>query len=383
MMEPLPPIPSSLASRWRRARGKLAQFLVFLGACTIAFFCWRQIHGTTGFVGQVETIQTIVSSRDDGVITNLWVGPLQEVRAGDLVAEVVTTDPRTANNRLEVMRDRMRLIQLEMEPVLNRQRGALTYEQLTVDCARAKVDLAVAQVNLERAASQFIRDKKLHDDGLLSTELFEISRATKLGLEAEVLQRSNLVQNTAKALDRLSFMADIFVPGGENDPLKQALAMEEEKVRLFEARMMPLRLIAPTNGVVTAIYRHAGEQVLAGEPIATITSKESGRIVGFLPQTFPVIPCIGAEIEVTRRDFMRRRGRARILGVSPHLESITNSLVPPLSVRPVLMPQMGRMVSVSLPNGLSLSPGEPVDLRLIERAPTGSSRERESDSPFR
>jgi multidrug resistance efflux pump len=364
-MQPLRRIPSPPGARWRLVRWPLTQALVFLIACALVILCWKQIHGTTGFVGQVETIQTIVSSRDDGLVTNLWVSPLQEVRAGDLIAEVVTTDPRTVNNRLEVMRDRMRLIQLEMEPVLSRQRGALTYEQLTVDCAKAKVELAIAQVNFERAAAQLIRDEKLHGEGLLSTELFELSRATKLGLEAEVLQRSNLVQNTAKALERLAFMADIFVPGGENDPLKQALATEEDKVRLFEARMSPLRLLAPTNGVVTAIHRHAGEQVLAGEPIATITSKESGRIIGYLPQTFPLIPCTGAEVEVTRRDFARHHARGRIIGIGPNLESITNSLVPPFSVRPALVPQMGRVVSVSLPVGLGLSPGEPVDLRLI------------------
>lgn len=366
-MEPLPPIPSSPGARWRLVRWKLVQVLVFLGASVAVLLCWRLMHGNTGFVGQVETIQTLISSRDDGLITNLWVSPLQEVRAGDLIAEVVTTDPRTVNNRLEVMRDRMRLIQLEMEPVLNRQRGALTFEQLTVDCAKSKVELAVAQVNLERAAAQFVRDQKLHGEKLLSDELFELSRATKLGLEAEVLQRSNLVQNTEKALERLSFMADIFVPGDENDPLKQALAMEEDKVRLFEARMAPLRLLAPTNGVVTTIHRHAGEQVLAGEPIATITSKECGRIVGYLPQAFPLIPCVGAEVEVTKRDLARHHSRAWILGVSPNLESITNSLVPPLSVRPALVPQIGRVVSVSLPDGLSLSPGEPVDLRLTGR----------------
>ena len=365
-MDPLTPIPSPPGAWWRHVRYRLAHALVFALLCGGIVLLWGNLGRPTAFVGQVETIQTIVSSRDDGVVTNLWVAPLQEVRAGDLIAEVVTTDPRTANNRLEVMRDRMRLVQLEMEPVLNRQRGALTYEQLMVDCARARVDLAVAKVNLDRAASQLVRDEKLHREKLLSDELFEMSRATKLGFDAEVTHRSNLVQQTEKALERLAFMADVFVPGGENDPLKQALAMEEEKVRLFEAKMSPLRLVAPTNGVVTAIHRRSGEQVLAGAPIATITSHESVRIVGYLPQGFPEVPCVGADVEVSTRRLLRKRARATITGVSPNIESITNSLVPPLVMRPGLIPQMGRVVSVSLPSGLKLSPGEPVDLRLIE-----------------
>ena len=125
-MEPLPPIPSPFAARWRRHRLALTHLLVFGALCAAIVLAWRQVQQPARFVGQVEVLQTVVSSRDDGFITNLWVFPLQEVNTGDLVAEVITTDPRTVNNRLEVMRDRMRLTQLEMEPILNRQRGALS-----------------------------------------------------------------------------------------------------------------------------------------------------------------------------------------------------------------------------------------------------------------
>src|SRR6185503_8478197 len=106
-MDSLPPIPASFDSRWRRWRWKLAHGFVFLALCGGIITVWRGLQGSLTFVGQVETIQTIVSSRDAGFITNLWVTPLQEIKAGDLVAEIITTDPRTVNNRLEVMRDRM------------------------------------------------------------------------------------------------------------------------------------------------------------------------------------------------------------------------------------------------------------------------------------
>src|SRR4030095_1475979 len=102
-MEPLTPIPSPPGAWWRHVRYRLAHGLVFAALCGGITLLWSNLGRPTAFVGQVETIQTIVSSRDDGVITNLWVALLQEVRAGDLIAEVVTTDPRTANNRLEVM----------------------------------------------------------------------------------------------------------------------------------------------------------------------------------------------------------------------------------------------------------------------------------------
>src|SRR5882672_8728441 len=368
-MEPLTPIPSPLRSHWRRWRWKLIHSLVFLLLCAGIGLVWQQLQSSLSFVGQVETIQTIVSSRDAGFITNLWVTPLQEVNIGDLVAEVVTTDPRTVNNRLEVLRDRMRLIALQMEPILSRQRTALAYEQLSVDCDRIKGEVDVARVKLDQAQSQLKRDEILFQQGSLSGELFELSRRNKEAYEAELLGKSNLVQRTEKALERLKSVADAFVPGGENDPIRQAIELEEDKARVFEAKLLPLRLESPTNGIVTEVHRHAGEQIIAGEPVATITSPHGTRIVGYLPRNFPITPQVGMSVEVCTRTTKRVKGCATVLGVSPHLEFITNSLVAPVTVQHVFIPTMGRKVSVSLPAGLELLPGEPVDLILLVKPP--------------
>jgi multidrug resistance efflux pump len=338
-------------------------------------FVWRIVQAPATFVGQVEVVEAIVSSRDDGVISNLWVVPMQEVKLGDLVAEVVTTDPRTVNNRLEVMRDKMRLIQLEMDPVLNRQRGAIAYEQLGVDSARVKAEMEIARVKLEQAKSQLNRATKSFQEGLIPKEEYEVVESSAKALKVEVAEKEKLVDRSEKALERLKFMADQYVPGGENDPLRQALAVQEEQTRVFEAKMAPLRLLSPTNGVVTTVHRHSGEQILAGQPIATITASESPRIIGYLPQDFPFEPCVGTEVEVRTRDRRRRSGRASITGISPHLQSITNALVPPVAVRPQPLAPLGRIVSISLPRELKLLPGQPVDVTVLSPVQTGSRKD--------
>ena len=347
--------------------------LMFLALCGAVIWIWPHTVRPVGFVGQAEALDMVVASRDDGVITNLWVTPLQEVRGGDLVAEVITTDPRTVNNRLEVLRDRMRLTALEMDPILNRQRGALTYEQLAVDCAKERVALAVAKVNMDRAKSQCKRDEQLSKDGILSKELLELSVATAKALEAEVAERQELVDRTVKALERLAFMADAFLPGGENDPLKQALAVEEDKVKIFEAKAAPLRLVAPTNGVVTVIHHHPGEQIRAGDPLVTITMKHSERIIGYLDAEYSLQPEVGMEVEVSTRDFRPRRAMATVTGVSPHVQSVTNVVVRPIAIRHGTVTPVVRLITVSLPASLELAPGQPVDLRL-RATPIPSSR---------
>jgi hypothetical protein len=143
--------------------------------------------------------------------------------------------------------------------------------------------------------------------------------------------------------------------------------VEEEKMKVFQAKMKPVELQAPIDGIVTIVHKRHGEQVLPGEAIATVTSRKAERIVGYLPQAFPINPKVGMKVEVATRSPLalhRTKGWATITGVSPHLENITNVVVRPYT--PDLnIPVLGRVVSVSLPPDLNLLPGQPLDITLL------------------
>ena len=366
-MNALPPIPTPLTQRLRPIRQQWLPVFVMLLVLVLTIVVWRTLARPTSFVGMVETVQTVVTTPDAGVVTNVIVVPLQEVRAGDVVAEVITTDPRTVNSRLSVLRGRMQLTAMELDPILSRQRSALDYERLVVDCAQIKADLLTAKALLEGAKSKYDREAELLKQGVSSKAEYELALTAKQALEATIAEKEKIVALTEKSLERLAYMADTFVPGGENDPLKAALAVEEEKVRVFEAKMKPLELLAPIDGVVTILHKRAGEQVLPGEVLITITSKRAERIVGYLPQAFPVNPKIGMKVEVaTRSPFSLRRSKstATVLGISPHLESITNAIVRPAGLQSAVS-VLGRVVSVSLPTDLKLLPGQPLDITIL------------------
>jgi multidrug resistance efflux pump len=230
------------------------------------------------------------------------------------------------------------------------------------------VELAMARANLIQASNEFKRVAELHGqkDRLVSDTEYDLAKARWEALQAQVEENVKLVAEGDKTLQRLAFMADSYVPGGENDPLKQALVMEEEKIKVFEQKMKPLPLVAPIDGIVTAIHRRAGEEVLAGERLVTLTSKHTDRIVAFVPRNSPVNPRIGMKVEVSTRKLRRQRCLAQIIGVGPHLEGVTNAMIlPPASVQPVLILSVGRPISVSLPPSLNLLPGELVDLHVI------------------
>jgi multidrug resistance efflux pump len=227
-MKVLPPIPTPLRQRLKPIRQKWVPMIVLFMVLVAIALIWRRMARPTSFVGMVETVQTIVTTPDAGMLTNISINPLQEVVAGDVVAEVMTTDPRTANNRLSVLRGRMQLMEMELDPVLNRQRNALDYERLMVDCAKIKDDLATSKAMLEGARIKFKLESDLKEQGISSTQTYEAALAQKNALEATVSEKEKIVALTEKSLERLSYMADSFVPGGENDPLKAALGVEED-----------------------------------------------------------------------------------------------------------------------------------------------------------
>src|SRR2546423_1119445 len=170
-MDPLIPIPSPLSQRWRRWARNCSHAAIFFLLCGGVALAWRRVIHPATFFGQVELIQAGVASPDAGLLTNLWVVPFQEVRAGDLVAEVTTTDPRTANNRLDVMRDRMRLTELEMSPMLKRESSAISYAGLIFACDKMRADLAAARVNLGQASNQFERVSRLFTNKQVVSEV--------------------------------------------------------------------------------------------------------------------------------------------------------------------------------------------------------------------
>ncbi len=370
-MKVLPPIPTPLRQRLKPLRQRWLPAVVLLLVLVAIALIWRRMARPTSFVGIVETVFTTVTTPDAGVLTNISINPLQDVVAGDVVAEVVTTDPRTVSSRLSVLRGRMQLMEMELDPVLNRQRNALDYERLMVDCAKIKDELVTAKALLEGARSKFKLEEGLKAQGISSKETYEDALAQKNALEASVTEKEKIVALTEKSLERLSYMADSFIPGGENDPLKAALVVEEDKVKLFQAKLRPLELLAPMDGIVTLVHKRPGEQVLPGDPIVTITARKPERILGYLPQAFPINPTVGMKVEVATRSplsFWRIQSIATITGVSPHLETITNLLVRPITPGLSMdqqLPVLGRVISISLPTDLKLLPGQPLDITLL------------------
>ena len=100
---------------------------------------------------------------------------------------------------------------------------------------------------------------------------------------------------------------------------------------------------------------------MAGEPILTISSGSSDRIIAYMRQPLLTEPRIGMSVQVCARSFKRQAAEAKILQIGTHMEPINHYLLPVANGHP---PETGLPILVSLPLSLKLLPGEIVDLRL-------------------
>jgi multidrug resistance efflux pump len=354
----LPPIPTPLRLRLSQYLSFLGPKLMFALVCLACGILWIQYTAPTHFFGQVQIDEIVIAAPDGGLITNAIVRLHETVKAGMVVSELITTDPRTVNSRLAVMRGRMQLTELEMSPILGQQRNALDFAQLSLNTSRLKVELATARVNLERAKAELRRSEKLRETNLISDEALDVYRKAYEAFEAEVREKSILVIESDKTIQRLAHLADTFIPGGENDPLRQAIRVQESQTRALEDKVRPMQLVTPSDGIITAIHHRNGEQVIAGTPIVTITQPKPERILGQLPQGYPFEPVLGMKIRVSTRGIGTHNGWANVIGISPAIATDTNNVGRTASLLPY------RSISISMPTNMNLLPGQPVDLFL-------------------
>lgn len=358
---PLEPLPTPLPQRLQDLRLRLLPFLTLLGCVVAIALLWSSNVGTPRMVGQAEPVTVSVSIPKSGTIAELRVGRFQVVRVGDVLGHVFIASPAEMEASLAVVQAELEALRCGMQPIAFQQRNAMDYARLKIDWMRQRAELASARVNLQLAESEFRRSDGLHNEKLLSDSEWDNTRANRDALRRQVDELTKLVD------DGEISVIGMYPPGSTNmaqitdAPMRAAIAVHESKLRLVEAQLGPVALIAPMSGIVTAVHHRPGQSVAAGEPIIVIGSQSPVRIVGYVrsPDFDSVRP--GMNVSVRRRNNHHSTGVARITEVGSQLES------PPASFSgsPRLTTDLALPVEISLPENLQLRPGELVDVALI------------------
>lgn len=354
MSERLPPIPTPSSQLWRQLRLQYLPVVIFALGVVGAMFLWTQWVAPPTLIGEAEAVRTEVRSAQSGLLADLNVDLLQPVKAEQVIGRVIVHDPKVLEASLAVIRAEIEVLRTTTD---------LNFERLRLDWMTKRVDLVSLRSELHQSEATLARFTALHRIKLITDEEFDVAKNTRDAVEARMKAQEELINRIEPELRTMDEGEGRTMPAAAAAGLQAAVKQREEQLRLIEAQHSPVSLVAPIDGVVTMIYRRSGETVSGAEPILQISATRSARIIGFLRQPIPLEPTPGMEVEVRTRTFIRRVGTARVAQVGAQLEPISPTLLAAMRLPVLSIPtDFGLRVHVTAPEGLSLRPGEQVDL---------------------
>jgi multidrug resistance efflux pump len=354
MSERLPPVPTPSSQLWRQLRLQYLPVLIFALGVAAATVLWTQWVAPPTLIGEAEAVRTEVRSTQSGMLADLDVDLLQPVKAGQVIGRVIVNDPKVLEASLAVIRAEIEVLRTTTD---------MNFERLRLDWMTKRVELVSLRSQLHQAEATLARFTQLHRIKLVTDEEFDVAKNNRDAIESRMKAQEELISRIEPELRPLESTDGRTIPAAAAAGLRASVKQREEQLRLIEAQLSPLPLIAPIDGVITLLYRRTGETVSGAEPILQISATHSTRIIGFLRQPLPVEPKPGMEVEVRTRTFLRRVGTARVAQVGAQLEPISPTLLAAMRLPVAAIPtDFGLRVHVTAPEGLALRPGEQVDL---------------------
>lgn len=379
-MKEIRPIPTPVAIRWREFRINVVPILIFVVVLGIVAWIWS-VHVTPPLmIGQVEPLRADVVSIKDGTLVKLDVDLYQPVYAGQPLAAVLPADPKLIESTVAVIQAEAELLkaQIEME-TLSQSRAITDFAQLQLELLQQKTLLVANKVKLQYLEAELSRYSELREKAIVAESEYELIKNQRDTLIAEVAERENLISTIQRQIDQLQkiLIAEDKFSDSLLHKIQASLELQQQKIRLAEAELGPVVLQAPIDGIVTFLYRRRGENVVAGEPIMTISSTNASRIIAYVLPPWTEEIQTGQQVEVMRRTPRRETAVATIQFVGVTMEPVPPTLFNPIGSRavglnrvPINIAQLGgqiveigRPVVISLPKEFSLYPGELVDIR--------------------
>ena len=378
--------------------------LLIIAAAVIYYFYFFRSHSNGSEIvtsGHVEVTEVDLSFRLPGHVIRLLVDEGDEVKKGELVAQL---DPKVLQAKrdqayawvkeLEARRESLRLSigikEAVLEAEVNKAKAGVSaaearYQSLKKGSRAGEIREAAAAV--EKAKTEyknrqddFLRMKQLYENKLISASQYEASRTTanvaKAAMEAAE-ERYKLVKAGPREETVLEGEANLSGSGAalkvaeasrqEVDRMKMDLkALDAQKdqaeamLAVAEDDLAKTRLLAPFDGFVTVKDVEEGEYVQPGTPVITVARLDPVWVKTYVPETQIGRIRLGQKADVITDSFPNKVYPGTITFISPEAE-FTPKNVQTKEERVKLVYRI--KVSLENPNQ-ELKAGMPVDVIL-------------------
>jgi membrane fusion protein (multidrug efflux system) len=240
----------------------------------------------------VKSAKFAVSSDLDGRVSAVHVVENQRVRAGDVLVEL---DSRAHEIRLA-----------ETEADLARARSQVA--GLKSDYRASLAELEETRARISHLESQTERYRSLSKRGIAASAQYEEAAADLSAAKRRVATQQERVKEAL-----ISIGGDINRPV-EKHPLYLAAAAARDQALLW---LDYTRIIAPANGIVTAIHLEPGEFVEKGEPIFALVDDRETWVEANLKETQLTHVHEGLKAEIEVDAYPGVTWKATVQGIAP------------------------------------------------------------------
>jgi multidrug resistance efflux pump len=284
--------------------------IVFL--LSLGFYLYST-HGTSDVVliGTVDANQVIVSSQVSGKIERLLVDEGQQVKQGELIAQIndgdLIAERDSAHATLESLQSQVRQ---------SNESYASTHGETDAQVENAAAALKSAQASLEEAeanerqqALDTHRTVTLADQGIDSQQ--DRDRAVQGLAASQARVRANREQVSAARATLVSMQARVNQAAAAHSNIAATKSqMDSAQAKLAEAavRLGYTHIYAPVTGIVSVRAAREGEVVNVGTPIVTIVDLTQTWVYADIPETQAQVVKLGDALDV------RMPGGERVAG---------------------------------------------------------------------
>jgi HlyD family secretion protein len=309
--------------------------------------------GTLPVTGFAEGVNRAIAPLSTGRIVDVKVTLGQEVKAGDILAEL---DRR----QLEARRDSLLASVEKARAQLEAQRGIQDLQVMRAElwALRARADEQGARAELGALEKQMQTLDTLSSEHLVSAlDVVEAMRQkqsldARVGMYDEALKRGQAGLDGRAGALRESRAHAVATRLG---PYEQAVHTAEADLKQAEIAIEEMTLRAPIDGRIGAILHRSGEVLSAGTEIITLVSGRPGAIHVTAPEKISAQLTPGAKVKVRRAGVFRRAVEGTVIELSPGIDQ-----APQRSWTSPSAPMWGRRVVVQAANLAELLPGEAV-----------------------
>jgi multidrug resistance efflux pump len=295
-----------------------------------------------GSVGLAYSKEHNIKAEKSAIIKSVPVVAGQQVKAGDLLVELTSSDLELEMSKLKNKIDVLRSEQVEKRKVadskidLIRSENSIRTEELNTDILESEGELDLNK--------QLIKSFQLDKDSVAI-------HPSEMKIKALKKQRTKHEETAAIRIEDVRHDIETDMRNLNNE-----IQLLEKELELYEQEKIKLSKFAQSPGVVSNVYVKAGEEVQGFTSLLSVSPLHPTTVVGYLVGRKVMLP-VGSAVQVSAYERSADIARGKVIGYGSVVQ------LPAILQKSTATPAFGREVFIEIPEENVFASGEKVVIR--------------------